>query len=205
MRGNADEHVDPEMDGQEQDGPDWWRYIGVSSRASEQNDENFTALGDPARWGGDGIANIPEPASQANRIFTTRQLLYVQTKDPYSRNWQIVCNVGAEPAFWEAFDVPDQTIVGLSLRVMLGIGQINIEQQFNVNALLAYASPWYFPVTGGDGDKVLQYRPFVISGGLVARQVSARGEVFLGAAVTEGATVVAFQAIISPFAAGSGI
>jgi hypothetical protein len=163
---------------------DWNRYLDVESRATSQD---HTALGDPARWGGESVELIT-----ADGVFAGQQLIRVQTRDPYARTWQLLGTLSAPAVMW-ALDAASWVA---ELEVTMGTGQVTVLHRFNLRALIALASPWY--VTDG------LVRPWAIGGGLIGRALSARVvHTMVSAETITGPTPVSATALITPLAAGS--
>lgn len=177
---------------------DWDRYINVESRATSGGGEQFTPLGDPSRWGSQvsqtvlfGTVDIV-PGPQASG-----QIIRVQTVDPYSRIWQLIGSVTAPDDVWALTADEWQPVLELTM----GVGQNTLIHRVDLRALVTLASPWY--VAQSDG--AVTTRPWIMSGGIVARAWSARVVQItgaLGAAITRTITTAA-QTV--PLAAGSGI
>jgi hypothetical protein len=165
---------------------DWNRYLDVESRATSQD---FTPLGDPARWGGESEAIV-----LPDGVFASNQLIRTQCFDPYARTWQLLGTLRAPAAAW-ALDAASWVA---ALEVTMGTGQVTVLHQFNLRALVALAAPFY--VTDG------LTKPWAIGGGLIGRAISARViHTMTGAETLTGPTPIAATALITPLAAGSGI
>lgn len=176
---------------------DWWRYAtGVVSRAADTAGETWTALGDSNRWGSDGSVDVPLVLG----VYSTGQLMRVQTVDPYSRNWAIVGNVDASKLFWRSSGFN----LTLGLEVTMGVGQSALLQTFDLRAVTDADLPWYVQpdyASLQDDDRIV--RPFVINCAVLGRAISARLVIeHRYAVVISDAQTVRITALLAPFAAG---
>lgn len=169
--------------------PDWGRFE-VKSRA--MGNTATTALGDGTRWGSQVAGTIVAPGPTS-----FGQTIWVQTHDPYTRNWQIVGTVTASSLAW-VLPLADFIIW---LEVTMGVGQALVVHQFDIRALINLAAPWY--TERADNFQIV--KPFVISGGLIGRQISARFVFNIPGLIPPANLPVKCAAMISPFAAGAGL
>lgn len=175
------------MDGDRRN-PDWrddLRYIDVESRATSQD---FTPLGDPARWGG-REAVVVGPLG----TFADPGLIRVQTFDPYSRLWSLLGTLSAPADVWAL----DSTEWQATLEVAMGAGQTTVVHRFNLRALVALAAPWYAVD--------LVTKPWVVTGGVIARAYSARVVHTLNTDAFNDTRIISGAALTTPLAAGSEI
>jgi hypothetical protein len=174
--------------------PPDWSQLGGKSRAWDGLGEDFTPLGDPARWGAEVTQLL-----RGNGVLPSQQILRVQCADNYPRNWQIVGTLSAPPAVWEFltdFWEP-------ALHVAMGVGQTTVTHRLDLRGLcaLALTSGVYFAsVQGG-----LETRPFVISGGLIGQALAATLVTTLNFTEVEGENECRCAILCSPYAAGTGL
>jgi hypothetical protein len=167
---------------------DWARYLDVESRATSQD---HTPLGDPARWGGE-VKTVVTPTG----VFGSgAQLIRVQTRDPYSRTWQMLGTLSAALDVWAS----DAASWKAGLEVGMGVGQTTVYHTFDLRVLVALAAPVYISPDGGIT------RPWVISGGLFARAIAARIVHTIDSETFAGERTITTAAVVSVFSAGTGI
>jgi hypothetical protein len=166
---------------------DWARYLDVESRATSQD---HTALGDPVRWGGQETT-IVNPVG----TFPSQQLVRVQTRDPYTRSWQMLGTLSAALDVWAA----DAASWKAGLEIAMGVGQTTVYHTIDLRALVALAAPFYISPDGGIT------RPWFMSGGLLGRAISVRIVHTLNTETFAAPREITVAAMVTAFAAGSGL
>lgn len=169
--------------------PDWAHAHAVHSPASPAP---ASLLGDGTRWGSNEAITLrtgdPTPSGQG---------IWVNTQDPYSRNWQIAGTVRAPSLAW-VLPAADFTI---GLKVTMGVGQATQVVVFDIRALIDLADPWYQPYS----ENLQEIKAFVIAGGIIGRAINAQMIFQVPGLTPPSNLAVACIMGISPYAAGSGI
>lgn len=170
---------------------DWNKYLDVESRATSGSGAMHTPLGDPARWGGE-VKTVVTPTGTFE---TGGQLIRVQTLDPYSRSWQMLGTLSALLDVWAS----DAASWKAGLEIGMGVGQTTVYHTVDLRSLVALAAPFYISPDGGIT------RPWVMSGGLLARAISARVVHTLATETFAGERTITTAALLSGFAIGTGL
>ena len=110
--------------------PDWARF-GISNPNQLQS-----PTGDPIRWSGtmvtalDQVPLAPPPFADLFTI-TTPQIIQVQPRDAYPRNWSIVGKLSWLSAIWQAaadYPPPASFSCNAFLQIITGMGQVQLVQ-----------------------------------------------------------------------------
>lgn len=182
------------FDGQSSD-VDWDRALEVNSRAQDGGGHMFTLLGDPIKWGAEETMRIG--SGVASDVFSN-QLVRTQVIDAYPRNWACMGNVIAPQEYWD-LAAGDWD---LGLELTMGVGQAAIIQTVDLRALIDYCATWYHDRTDTQGVA----KSWFMSGGLLGRAISIRVASATNAGEgTPPAANIRVSALVSPFAAGTGI
>jgi hypothetical protein len=164
----------------------------IDSRARLAPDRQV-ALGDPTMLGGH-----QEIAATAVGLFESKQIIRVQCKDPYGRQWSFAGNLIVEPLLWTSTNDEWRAF----LEVTQGTGQFTQSQLFDLRALVNLASPWYgTPLVGGRISK-----PWFIDGGVIGASVNARVITVLADPPLAGSeTFIGVDVSVASIMAGSGL
>lgn len=176
--------------------PDWGRFQ-VHSRAQDNQGASHTKLGDPTRWGARNVLNSPPGTN-----LQSAELIRVQAQDNYSRCWALIGNVTVPQGMWLAPSGPVPASWNHWLLVSQGVGQATVIQRFDLRLLTTIGLNVYAPIVFNGAGGLFETRSFAIIGGLIGQAIAA-------VQVSVNLTVTNFDvdtsAIISPFAAGTGL
>lgn len=110
------------MDDDFEDHPDWGRVLVPPG-------SQIQPVGDPTRWGAQGLTLLPVPAVFSVSTAGT-QIIQAATKDGYSRSWALVGTLSLPTLLWD--DLATNTIV--TLQIQMGVGQAQVLHEIELIA-----------------------------------------------------------------------
>lgn len=174
--------------------------------------DKFSVLGDPTRWGATVVQNTPniDGVTVTGGLMQTGQILSAQCRDGYSRAWTMAGVLNAPAEFHLLSNSPfDPQFWCVAAYVSMGVGQVQIVHSFNLRAIIAADSAYYwnsditnpFFANGASGFAGL---PFIIPGALVGNAMSI--QILQSIKITTGSpgiVPITTSLIVTPFDPGA--
>lgn len=150
--------------------PDWGR-MGITPPGQFPS-----PMGDPTRWGASVPLQAPISGFPGRQILRSGQIIQMQCRDQYPRTFSIVGTLEF-PALINALpDGGGNDQWGAALCVTMGVGQNQVQHNFNLRAILAADAPYYWNsdqnLGGLIGLSSPFITPFVIPGAIVANAIA---------------------------------
>lgn len=185
--------------------PDWGRVQVNTAGAGKP-------VGDPTQWGAAALTPLDVTLNNA----FSEQFIQAGTQDTYARSWAVIGTLRLPQATWNepgTFPAGPFPLV-VALDVVMGVGQLQLEHQI---ILMCGANPsvglcnTQNAINGGPYLSTFdanaphdEIRPFAAIGALIGHTIQVRAR-YIGGTNTGLPTTAQIQALITPFAAGTGL